>query len=163
VGVIDDVVSANVRAAEDVATTLPGEPARALVIVTCMDARIDPFSAFGLAPGDAHVIRNAGGRVTDDVLRSLAASWHFLGTRAVMVVHHTGCGMYTADPDAAHRRLERAVGRDLGELDLLTFADEDGSVRDDVDAIRSWEAAPGDLEARGFLYDLATGRLREVA
>ncbi|MDP9022628.1 MAG: carbonic anhydrase [Actinomycetota bacterium] len=159
---IDEVVDANRQVAARVATGLSSRPARALTIVVCMDARIDPVTDFGLARGDAHVIRNAGGRVTEDVLRSLAASWHFLGTRAVMVVHHTDCGMFTSDPDEPRRELERVAGADLGDMDLLTFTDEDGSVREDVDRIRSWSLTPQDTDVRGFVYDLGAGLLREV-
>ncbi len=162
-GTIDEVVAANRRAAGEVATDAPPRPTRALAIVTCMDARIDPTAAFGLAVGDVHVIRNAGGRVTDDVLRSLAVSSHFLGTRAVMVVHHTDCGMSAPDPDQARRRLEEAVGTDLGDLDLLTFDDEEGAVRDDVAAVRRSSLLPTDTEVRGFIYDVGNGLLREVA
>ncbi|MBW3577317.1 MAG: carbonic anhydrase [Actinobacteria bacterium] len=162
-GVIDEVVEANRRVAAGVATSLSSRPARALAIVVCMDARIDPLVDFGLARGDVHVIRNAGGRVTEDVLRSLAASWYFLDSGAVMVVHHTDCGMFTSDPDEPRRQLERMAGSDLGDVDLLAFTDEDGSVREDVDKIRSWSLTPQDTEVRGFVYDLGSGLLREVA
>lgn len=159
---IEEVLAANRRVAADVATSLPAPPARGLAVVTCMDARIDPAAAFGLAPGDAHVIRNAGGRVTADVIRSLAVSAHILGTRAVAVVHHTGCGMLAPDPGDARRRLEEAAGTGLGELELLTFSDEEAAVREDVDAVRRSPLVPGDAVVRGLLYDLPSGLLREV-
>lgn len=156
---IDDVVAANAATARGTDAEAP--PARHLVIVTCMDARVMPADAFGLACGDAHVLRNAGGRVTDDVLRSLAASWHFLGTREVMVVQHTRCGMQTEDPAATHRQLEAAVGGPV-DVDLLNFVDQEGAVRADVARVRDSELAPDGLVVRGFVYDVRTGRLREV-
>jgi carbonic anhydrase len=162
VGAIDDVVAANRQAASDAGAALSARPARALAILTCMDVRIEASSAFGLALGDAHVLRNAGGRVTDDVIRSLAVSSHLLGSRAVMVVHHTACGMLAPDPDEARRRLEQVAGTKLGELDLLTFADEEGAVRDDVALLRGSPLLPADTDVRGFLYDVETGLLREV-
>lgn len=162
-GVIEEVVAANRRAAAGVATRAPSPPTRGLAVLTCMDARIDPAVALGLTTGEAHVLRNAGGRVTDDVLRSLAASWHLLATRAVMVVHHTDCGMLAPDPEEVRRRLERAAGAAVGDLNLLTFADEEGAVLADVERIRSWALTPRDAEVRGFLYEVTTGLLREVA
>lgn len=160
---IDDALQANRKAADSLGTDAAAEPARRLAVVTCMDARVDPAAALGLESGDAHVIRNAGGRVTSDVIRSLAASWHFLGTREVMVIHHTLCGMLTDDHEAPRRQLAEATGADISDLDLLTFSDEDGCVRQDVAAIRSSELAPDDLTVRGFIYGVETGLLREVS
>lgn len=157
---IDDVLRSNESAPGG--TEAGAVPTRQLVVLTCMDARVMPADALGLASGDAHVLRNAGGRVTDDVLRSLTASWYFLDTREVMVVHHTSCGMHAPDPEAAQRQLEAAVGG-AADVDLLTFTDEEQSVRDDVARIREFELAPSGLVVRGFLYDVVSGRLREIA
>jgi carbonic anhydrase len=161
--VIDDVVAANQGVETADLAALSPNPTRHLAVVTCMDTRIDPLGGFGLSLGQAHVVRNAGGRVTDDVIRSLAASHHFLGTTAVMVVHHSSCGMLAPDPDEPRRQIEGATGVDLGDFDLLTFADEEAAVRDDVERVRASSLLPDLDEVRGFVYDLDTGRLGEVA
>ena len=142
---------------------LPMPPARRLVILTCMDARIDPAQAFGVAEGDAHVVRNAGGRASEDAIRSLIISTQLLGTREVLVVHHTDCGMLTFTNEQLRERLRTALGADASHVDFLPFPDLEQSVRDDVAAIRASPLLPDDLEVRGFVYDVRSGRLREVA
>jgi carbonic anhydrase len=129
----------------------PREPARRLAVVTCMDARIDPLATLGLEVGEAHVLRNAGGRVTDDVLRSLALSTHGLGVREVGVIHHTGCGLQGVD----NAELNRQAG--LAGVDFLPFADMDAGVAEDVAAlVDSGYLAPGTV-VWGAVHDLDAG------
>jgi len=142
---------------------LPMPPARSLAVLTCMDARLDPGQALGLAEGDAHVVRNAGGRASDDALRSLVISQQLLGTREVVVVHHTDCGMLTFSNEQLRAKLAQDLGADAAAVDFLPFADLEESVRQDVAAIRSSPLVPDDVSVRGFVYDVRTGRLREVA
>ena len=129
----------------------PREPARRLAVVTCMDARIDPLATLGLDVGEAHVLRNAGGRVTEDVLRSLALSTHGLGVREVGVIHHTGCGLQGVD----NAELNRQAG--LVGVDFLPFADMDAAVAEDVAAlVDSGYLAPGTV-VWGAVHDLDAG------
>ncbi len=141
---------------------LPAPPARRLAVLTCMDARLDPAKALGLAEGDAHVIRNAGGRATGDAIRSLVISQQLLGTREVLVIHHTDCGMLTITNEQLHDRLRRVLGADASAIDFLPFADLEESVREDVAAIRASPLIPDDIVACGLIYDVQTGRVREV-
>ncbi|KAI1633516.1 carbonate dehydratase [Biscogniauxia mediterranea] len=138
-------------------------PAKKYLIVTCMDARIDPAAAFGIAPGDAHVVRNAGGSARD-ALRSVLVSQLLLGTREVLVVKHTGCGMLTFGNADARRLLAQHRGDAVAGLDFLPFADLDAAVRDDVDFLRSRDAAAADpqVPVTGWVYDVQTGRVRQV-
>lgn len=155
-------------------------PARRFAILTCMDARLDPAKYAGLAEGDAHVIRNAGGRASDDAIRSLVISYKLLGTREWFVVHHTNCGMefFTNDlmADLLASSLETAhLGEDgfvdVGEgpghpagadIDWLTIAHTEQSVVDDVARIRNHPLVPASIPIHGFVYDVASGRLAEV-
>jgi carbonic anhydrase len=139
---------------------LPMPPARQVAIVACMDARLDPARVLGLEEGDAHVIRNAGGRAAD-ALRSLAISQQLLGTREVAVIHHTDCGMLTFTDAQLRKQLHDGLGVDT-ELEFLSFTDLDASVRDDVAAIRRSPLLIRDLPVSGFVYDVKTGRLRQV-
>ncbi|MDQ3694705.1 MAG: carbonic anhydrase [Chloroflexota bacterium] len=141
---------------------LPMPPARRLAVLACMDARLDPAKALGLEEGGAHVIRNAGGRASDDALRSLVISQQLLGTREVIVLHHTDCGMLTFTNDQLSDKLRETFGVDTTGTDFLPFADLEQSVRDDVETIRSSPLVPKDIPVRGFVYDVRTGRLREV-
>ena len=157
------ILEANQRYAAGFAKgDLPMPPARRLAVLTCMDARIDPAQALGLAEGDAHVVRNAGGRASDDALRSLVISQQLLGTREVLVIHHTDCGMLTFSNEQLHAKLAQDLGADAAAVDFLPFADLEQSVRDDVAAIRSSPLVPDDVSVRGFVYDVRTGRLAEV-
>lgn len=161
--VTDELLEANeAHAAAEGGVGRKAPPSRHVLVLTCMDARLDPARFLGLSTGDAHVLRNAGARVTQDVLRSLTLSQHALGTREVVVIHHTDCGLLTDDTEAYRSRIADAVAADLGDLDLLAFSDEEGSVRDDVDAIRAWPLLHPDTTVRGFLFDVDTSRLREV-
>ena len=138
---------------------LASAPAKRLVVVACMDARMDVHRILGLEPGDAHVIRNAGGLVTDDVLRSLLVSQHALGTREALLIHHTECGMLGLDEAALKARVERETGASP-ELTLGAFSDLEENLRVSVERI----ASSGFLRfetVRGFVYDVRTGLLQE--
>jgi carbonic anhydrase len=126
-----------------------------------MDARLDPARVLGLEEGDAHVIRNAGGRAAD-AMRSIVISQELLGTREVVVIHHTDCGMLTFTNDQIRQRLKEGRGAET-EIDFLPFSDLDQSVRDDVEAIRGSKLLLRDAPVTGFVYDVRTGRLRRVA
>ncbi len=130
-------------------------------IVTCMDARIDPARILGLEPGDAHVMRNAGGLVTEDVIRSLAISQHELGTRGILVIQHTRCGLLGLDDAALAQRLEDAAGS-RPAWSAGGFADLEASVRAGVERVRSSPFLVHREAVRGFVYEVETGRLREV-
>lgn len=142
---------------------LPMPPARRAAILVCMDARIDPAKALGLGEGDAHVIRNAGGRATDDALRSLVISSQLLGTREFVVIHHTDCGMLTFTNQELHAQLRRDLGADATAIDFLPFSDVEESVRQDVAIIRSSPLIPQDISVRGFVYDVRSGSVREIS
>lgn len=140
----------------------PAEPTRRLVVVTCMDARIDPLRAFGLEAGEAHVLRNAGGTVTEDTLRSLLVSQRLLGTREVMLVHHSGCGML----GVRDAELAADVVRDTGvwpPMRLGGMRDLDESVRTSMAAVRDCAYLPHRDAVRGYVLDIDTGALREVS
>jgi carbonic anhydrase len=159
----EEVLEANRRYAEsfdkgDLATP----PGRRFAVVTCMDARLDPAKFLGLEEGDAHVIRNAGGVVSDDALRSLIISHWLLGTREALVIAHTGCGMLTFTNDDIHAKLAEEAGVDASAVDFLPFADLDGSVQASVERIRSSDFLPSSFSATGYVYDCSTGALREV-
>ena len=141
--------------------TVPGPPQLGVAIVTCMDARIDPARMFGLEPGDAHVLRNAGGVATDDVLRSLLLSQRFLGSRAVMVIHHTKCGVLNLSEDKVKAELEAEVGI-RPSFSLEGFTDLEADVRQSMARIRQCPFLPHRDDIRGFVLDVDDGRLREV-
>ena len=159
---IDELLRAN----EDYARSfdrgeLPLPPARRLAVVTCMDARILPARAFGLREGDAHVIRNAGGRARE-ALRSLVISQRLLGTWEIAVIHHTDCGMLTFTNRDLHAKVKEELGADASDIDFLPFSDLEASVREDVAFLRSSPLIAPDTVIRGFIYDVRTGRLAEV-
>jgi carbonic anhydrase len=136
-------------------------PARKVAIVACMDARLDPARVLGLEEGDAHVIRNAGGVVTDDAIRSLAISQHLLGTEEIVLIHHTGCGMLTFTDDELRRRLHKATGI-KPTWAAESFDDLEGDLRQSMARIHASPFIPRKDSVRGFVYDVASGRLREV-
>jgi len=181
--VVEEVTAAN----EEYAATFGDKgglalpPARRFAILTCMDARIDPAKLAGLSEGDAHVIRNAGGRASDDAIRSLVISYKLLGTREWFVIHHTDCGMefFSNDlmSDLCGQSLETAelgpegftdVGSGGGSneakfIDWMTIGDTEGSVVDDVTRIRQHPLVPGRIPIYGYVYDVRSGKLNEVA
>jgi carbonic anhydrase len=160
---------------------LPMPPARHFAVLTCMDARLDPAKYAGLKEGDAHVVRNAGGRVSDDAIRSLVISHKLLGTDEWFVIHHTDCGMQTFTGQVMSSLLEKSLdtarvgpdgwhdvgkgpGSSEGEfIDWLTIDDAERSVVRDVRRLRSHPLVPGYIPIHGYIYDVTTGRLREVA
>lgn len=141
---------------------LPRSPRLQLAILTCMDSRIDPDRILGLQEGDAHVIRNAGGRASDDAIRSLVISYRLLGTREFLVIHHTDCGMHKITNEKMHKELLTDLGADVSDVDFLPISDPDATVRADVDAIRTSPMVRPDISVHGFVYDVENGRLREV-
>lgn len=159
---IDELLAANGRFAESLpAKHLDVRPSRRLAIVTCMDSRLDVFAALGLGDGEAHVLRNAGGVITDDVIRSLAVSQRKLGTEAVVLVHHTDCGMEKITDEGFSAELEQAAGIPP-PFAIGSFADVEDDVRRSILSVRGSEFLPHRDQVRGFVYDVATGRLHEV-
>jgi carbonic anhydrase len=160
--VIDELVASN----EEFAAALPERhldvhPSRGLAIVTCMDSRLDVFAALRLADGEAHVLRNAGGVITDDVIRSLAISQRRLGTREVMLIHHTDCGMQKITDDGFRSELQEETGVSPA-FAIESFADVDADVRQSILRVRRSAFLPHRDAVRGFVYDVDTHRLREV-
>lgn len=160
---VEQLLENNRRYAESFSLgELPIAPAKKLAVVACMDARLDVQQMLGLRPGDAHIIRNAGGLVTDDALRSLILSAHLLGTRTVFVIEHTDCGMLRFTDDELRQRLQQSTGHDAGSLQFFTFRNLEENVAEQLRRIRESPFLPREMEARGFIYDVGTGRLSEV-
>lgn len=141
---------------------LPMPPARAVTVITCMDARLDPARFLGLEVGDAHIIRNAGGRASEDAIRSLAISQQLLGTREVVVIHHTECGMVTFTNEQLRDKIRQELGADASQIDFLPFRDLEESVRQDVETVRNSPLVLKGITVSGFIYDVHSGRLHEV-
>ena len=141
---------------------LPLPPAKRVAVLACMDARLDPHRLLGLAEGDAHVIRNAGGVVTDDEIRSLAISQRLLGTQEIILIHHTDCGMLTFGDDEFRRGLQTETGI-KPEWAAEAFDDVDEDVRQSIARIQASPFIPRKDSLRGFVYDVTTRRLREVS
>jgi len=180
--VLDKVLAANANYAADFGDkgNIPMPPGRSFAILTCMDARLDPAKYAGLAEGDAHVIRNAGGRASDDAIRSLVISYKLLGTKEWFVIHHTDCGMETFNSEIMGNLLASSLktasvdesgwhdsGKGPGTVDgkfiqWLTISDQAQSVTEDVERIRSNSMVPADIPIYGYIYDCKTGRLIEV-
>ena len=179
--ILTEVLAANARYADTFDKgDLPMPPGRHFAILTCMDARLDPAKYAGLSEGDAHVIRNAGGRASDDAIRSLVISYKLLGTREWFVIHHTDCGMETFTDEVMRRLLasslktatvDAAGWHDSGEgpgsteanyVDWLTIADNAKSVVEDVTRIRRHPLVPKEIPIFGYIYDVKTGKLVEV-
>jgi carbonic anhydrase len=159
---IDELLRNNSAFAEPLAERhLDVEPSRRLAIVTCMDSRLDVFAALGLGDGEAHVLRNAGGVVSDDVIRSLAISQRRLGTREVMLIHHTDCGMEKISDEGFRVELEEATGI-VPEFPIESFERVDDSVRESLRRVRHSPFIPHRDVVRGFVYDVDSHRLREV-
>ena len=142
--------------------SLPSPPAKKVAIVACMDARLNVYGALGLAEGDAHVIRNAGGVVTDDEIRSLAISQRLLGTEEIILIHHTDCGMLTFTDDEFRNSIQQETGI-KPEWAAESFSDLDTDVRQSIARIKASPFIPNKDFVRGFIYEVETGRLREVA
>lgn len=140
---------------------LPLPPAKHVAVLACMDARLDVHKILGLAEGDAHVIRNAGGVATDDAIRSLVISQRLLGTNEIILVHHTDCGMLTFKDDDVKSKIEAEVGI-RPAFALEAFGDLEGDVRQSVARIQASPFIPNKTSVRGFVYDVTTGRLNEV-
>ncbi|MBV9941864.1 MAG: carbonic anhydrase [Solirubrobacterales bacterium] len=140
---------------------LPLPPARKAAVIACMDARLNVYGALGLSEGEAHVIRNAGGVVTDDAIRSLAISQRLLGTEEIILIHHTDCGMLTFSDDEFKRQVEEDVGI-KPEWAVESFSDLEADVRQSIARIKASPFIPHKDAVRGFVYEVETGRLREV-
>ena len=140
---------------------LAGRAARGLAVLTCMDSRIDPLGMLGLQPGDAKILRNAGARVTPDVLRTLVLATYLLGVDRAMVVAHTDCRMAGGTDDDVHEAISAAGGPDTRSLDFAVMTDQRAALREDVQRIRSFPYLQ-QLQVGGFLYDVRTGRLEQL-
>ena len=158
--VLDEVLAANAAFADGfTAGDLPAPPSRHLAVLTCMDARILPLAVFGLQNGDAHILRNAGGRVTDDALRSLLVSTHILGVREIAVVHHTECGMVRFSDDQLREAVESGSGRSTRNLDFHAITNPTHALALDVAKLVESGLFPAETVIQGFEYDVRTGRL----
>jgi len=161
--ILPELLSANERYASTFSNgDVPSPPGRHVAILTCMDARLNPAKFLGLDEGDAHVIRNAGGRADEDALRSLIISQQLLGTNEVVVIHHTDCGMLSFTNDAMHELLAERFGDRADSIDFLPFTDLAQSVRDDVATIRNSPLIPNNISVSGLIYDVHTGKLEAV-
>jgi carbonic anhydrase len=160
--VTDELLQNNVAYAETFEKgDLPLPPARGVAVVACMDARLDVHNILGLREGDAHVIRNAGGVVTDDEIRSLTISQRLLGTREIILIHHTDCGMLTFSDDELKTQIHEDVGM-KPHFSMESFSDLEEDVRQSVARIQASPFIPHKDSVRGFVYEVETGRLREV-
>ncbi|HEY7432354.1 MAG TPA: carbonic anhydrase [Streptosporangiaceae bacterium] len=160
--VTDDFLANNARYAETFTGPLPMPPAKQIAVVACMDARLNVYAMLGLNEGEAHVIRNAGGVITDDAIRSLAISQRLLGTGEIVLIHHTDCGMLTFTDDAFKRSVQEDTGiKPAWSAESFTSLDED--VRQSIVRIKTSPFLPHTESVRGFVFDVATGKLNEVS
>src|ERR671926_73348 len=161
--VIDELLRNNERYAESFDKgDLPLPPAKGLAIVACMDARLNVYGMLGLEEGDAHVIRNAGGVITDDEIRSLMISQRLLGTQEIILIHHTDCGMLTFSDDELKAQIHEEVGL-KPHFSMESFSDLEEDVRQSIARIQASPFIPHKESVRGFVYEVETGRLREVS
>jgi carbonic anhydrase len=160
--VTDEYLANNARYAESFDGPLPMPPSRHVAVVACMDARLNVYAILGLGAGEAHVIRNAGGVVTDDEIRSLAISQRLLGTSEIILIHHTDCGMLTFTDDEFKRSIQDDTGIKPGWA-AESFRDLDEDVRQSVARIKASPFVPHKDSVRGFVFDVATGKLNEVS
>jgi len=158
----DEYLANNARYAETFSGPLPMPPSAHLAVVACMDARLNVYGMLGLGDGEAHVIRNAGGVITDDEIRSLAISQRLLGTREIMPIHHTDCGMLTFTDDAFKRSIQDETGI-KPSWGAEAFPDLDEDVRHSIARIKASPFVPHTDAIRGFIFDVATGKLNEVS
>jgi carbonic anhydrase len=142
---------------------LPMPPARHVAVLTCMDARLHPSRFLGLEEGDAHVIRNAGGRASDDAIRSLVISEQLLGTNTIVVIHHTDCGMLTFSNSDLRAKIKQDLHANADSIDFLPFGNLEQSVRDDVATLKASPLIPENIEISGFIYDVESGKLIPVS
>jgi carbonic anhydrase len=162
VSATDDLLMNNRSYAEHFTKAdLPLPPAKKVAVVACMDARLDPARVLGLEAGDAHVIRNAGGVVSEDAIRSLAISQRMLGTEEIILIHHTDCGMLTFTDDDVKAQITKETGI-RPPFALEAFPDLDDDVRQSIARIQASPFIPNSAAVRGFVYDVESGRLREV-
>ena len=159
--VTDDLLANNATYSESFEGPLPLPPAKKLAVLACMDARLDVYALLGLEPGESHVIRNAGGVVTDDEIRSLAISQRLLGTEEIILIHHTDCGMLTFTDDEFKKSIQDETGI-KPEWAAEAFTDLDEDVRQSIARIKASPFIPRKDAVRGFVFDVATGRLNEV-
>ncbi len=159
--VTDDLLANNAKYAEAFEGPLPLPPAKHLAVLACMDARLNVYEILGLSEGESHVIRNAGGVVTDDEIRSLAISQRLLGTEEIILIHHTDCGMLTFTDDDFKRSIQDETGI-KPEWAAESFVDLDEDVRQSVARIKASPFIPKTDKVRGFVFDVATGKLNEV-
>jgi carbonic anhydrase len=162
VTVIDELLANNERYAAGFTGPLPLPPAKNLAVVACMDARLNVYAMLGLNEGESHVIRNAGGVITDDEIRSLAISQRLLGTREIVLIHHTDCGMLTFTDDEFKRAIQDETGI-KPQWSAEAFGDLDEDVRQSIARIKASPFIPHTDSIRGFVFDVATGRLRETS
>ncbi|HZC64378.1 MAG TPA: carbonic anhydrase [Streptosporangiaceae bacterium] len=160
--VTDDLLANNDRYAEGFAGPLPLPPSKHVAVVACMDARLNVYAILGLQEGEAHVIRNAGGVITDDEIRSLTISQRLLGTQEIILIHHTDCGMLTFTDDAFKASIQQDTGI-KPEWAAEAFPDLDEDVRQSINRIKASPFIPHKDSVRGFVFDVATGKLSEVA
>ncbi|MEN3300276.1 carbonic anhydrase [Pseudonocardia sp.] len=159
--VTDELLANNARYTETFAGPLPLPPSKHVAVVACMDARLNVYGILGLAEGEAHVIRNAGGVVTDDEIRSLAISQRLLGTEEIILIHHTDCGMLTFTDDEFKKSIQDETGIKPGWA-AESFPDLDADVRQSIARIKANPFVPKTDSIRGFVFDVATGKLDEV-
>ena len=159
--IVEEVEASNLNYANDFGSKkdLKSKPARRFAILTCMDARLDPAKFAGLAEGDAHVIRNAGGRASDDAIRSLLISYKLLGTREWFVIHHTNCGMETVSDDEINEIFNIKASQNI---QWLTFSDNEKSVIEDVQTLRNHSLVSKDIVIHGYIYNCGTGLLQKI-
>jgi carbonic anhydrase len=160
--VTDDLLANNARYAETFSGPLPLPPAKHVAVVACMDARLNVYGLLGLNEGEAHVIRNAGGVVTEDEIRSLTISQRLLGTKEIILIHHTDCGMLTFTDDESKKGIQDETGL-KPQWAAESFTDLDTDVRQSVNRIKASPFIPHTDQVRGFVFDVATGKLNEVA
>jgi carbonic anhydrase len=160
--VTDELLANNAHYAENFSGPLPMPPGRHVAVVACMDARLDVYRLLGLAEGEAHVIRNAGGAVTDDAIRSLAISQRLLGTTEIILIHHTDCGMLTFSDDAFRADIQAETGI-RPSWAAEAFGDLDADVRQSIARVKASPFVPHRDSVRGFVFDVATGKLNEVS
>jgi carbonic anhydrase len=158
-----DVIAGNERYAEQFTSSdLTGWAAKGLAVITCMDSRIDPLNVLGMAPGDVKILRNAGARVTEDVLRTLVLATYLLGVRRVLVMPHTECRMASGEEADVHQLIADRFGIDTRSIEFRTVTDQVDALITDVVRVRSYPLLPPDLVVGGAIFDVHTGRLEQM-